>query len=156
MKKDILWIYDENLSDIPNAFAPSYSFGLKYWQYLTLSGDDWLHLREDHEFYTIGILTVLLCLCVEYTDTIGGDRDVFNREDLLIAMKFIENHDPNNLLEIQLKEKVLLGLTIGAEMTTEQLQNPDYEHPRLGEFYDGLQELGTHAILPYFKSKADG
>jgi len=36
LKKDILWIYDENLGQLNAGFAPSGSFNSNYWEYLTI------------------------------------------------------------------------------------------------------------------------
>ena len=152
LKKDILWVYDENIWEINNAFAPSYSFTMKYWEYLTLNGDKWFY-DQDKQFYKLGSLIILLCFCVEYNDIASGDQNVFKREEIPIIIEYVINFKPSDEPEEKLKEKVLLGLEIANSMTSEQLLNSEFEHKLTDKFYDGLRELGTDFISFYYEMK---
>lgn len=152
LKKDILWIYDENIWEINCAFAPSYSFKMKYWEYLTLNGDKWFYEKEK-QFYKIGALIILLCFCVEYNDMAGGDQKVFDRKDLPIITKYVENFAPKNESEIRLKNKVLLGLKMANSLTDRQLLNTEFVHDLADEFYNNLKEIGDDFIASYFEQK---
>ena len=152
LKKDILWIYDENIWEINCAFAPSYSFKLKYWEYLTLNGDKWFY-EEEKQFYKIGALIILLCFCVEYNDVASGDQKVFNKAEIPIITNYVENFVPNDEPEIRLKDKILLGLKIANSMTEEQLLNTDFVHELTDEFYINLKEIGDDFIASYYEQK---
>ncbi len=104
LKKDILWIYDENIWEMNNAFAPSYSFKLKYWEYLTLNGDKWFY-DQDKQFYKLGSLIILLCFCVEYNDIASGDQKVFKREEIPTIIEYVLNFKPSDESEEKLKKK---------------------------------------------------
>lgn len=152
LKKDILWIYDENIYQINCAFAPSDSFSLKYWEYLTINGDKWFS-EDEKQFYKIGTLIILLCFCVEYNDIASGDQKVFKRKELPIITKYVENYIPNDAPEIRLKNKIQLGLQIANSLTDEQLLNTDFVHDLTDEFYHNLKEIGDDFIIPYYEQK---
>lgn len=152
LKKDILWIYDENIWEINCAFAPSYSFSMKYWEYLSLT-DDKPTNEAEWDFYKIGSLIILLCFCVEYMDTLGGDQNVFNKEDFSIIKTYVHNFKPKDKPEENLQKKLLLGLEICASLTTSQLHNDEFIHERSNEFYNGLQEMGIDFIASYYEMK---
>ena len=152
LKKDILWIYDENIWEINCASAPSYLFKMKYWEYLTLNGDKWFY-EEDKQFYKIGSLIILLCFCVEYNNISSGDQKVFKKEELSIVEEYVQNFKPTDEPEKKLKDKVLLGLQIAKSFTDEQLLNTDFEHELNGEFYVDLKEIGTDFIASYYEIK---
>lgn len=152
LKKDILWIYDENIWQVNAAFAPNYSFKMKYWEYLSLNGDKWF-CEEEREFYQIGSMIILLCFCVEYNDIASGDQKVFKREEIPIVIEYVQNFDPKDEPETKLKNKVLLGLKIANSMTDEQLLNSDFVHDWLDEFYQGLKAIGDDFISYYYEMK---
>lgn len=127
LKKDILWIYDENIGDINSVFVPSASFKMKYWEYLTLNGDRWFS-EEEKRFYKIGVLIILLCFCIEYNDVESGDQRAFKRKELPIITTYVQKFMSKNESEINLKNKVLLGLEIASSITTEQLLDTTFEH----------------------------
>ena len=152
LKKDILWIYDENIWEINSAFAPSYSFKMKYWEYLTLNGDKWFY--EDVQlFYKIGSLIILLCFCVEYNNIASGDQKVFKKYEIPTIIKYVENFEPKNKFETKLKNKVLLGLKIANSITDEQLLNTDFVHDLTDKFYQDLKKIGDDFIASYYKKK---
>lgn len=152
LKKDILWIYDENIGQINAGCAPSYSFKLKYWEYLTLDGDKWFY-KEDKVFYKTGVLVILLCLCVEYNCIASGDQQVFNRSDLPTILKYVEDYEAKDESENRIKEKILIGLNIANSMTEEQLLDTDFEHKDLPLFYHNINSIGDDFILSYYQSK---
>lgn len=152
LKKDILWIYDENIWEINCAFAPSYSFKLKYWEYLTLNGDKWFH-EEEKQFYKTGVMIILLCFCVEYNDIAGGDQKVFNQTEIPLITEYVKNYVPNDEPELRLKDKVLLGLQIANSLTGKQLINTDFVHELTNEFYINLKEIGNNIITSYYEQK---
>ena len=152
LKKDILWIYDENYHDLNCAFAPSYSFRMKYWEYLTLKGDKSFY-ENDKNFYIIGSMIILLALCVEYNCIASGDQKVFNKEDLPQIIKYVSNYVPKDDAEIGLKEKLILGLKIANSITEEQLINSEFEHELDEVFYEGLKEIGIDFIGYYYENK---
>ncbi len=152
LKKDILWIYDENLGNLPSAFVPHTSFKMKYWEYLTLNGSQWF-TEEDKEFYQTRALIILLCFCVEYIDIIAGNQEVFNRSELPTILNYVQNYTPRNEAEQRLVNKVILGLEIAKSLTDEQLKDTDFEHDLLKEFYDNLKEIGDDFIKKYYEDK---
>ncbi len=152
LKKDILWIYDENFGDIISVFAPDYSFKSNYWEYLTLDGDKWFY-DEEKAFYHLGCLMVLLCCCSEYVDIASGSQDVFERDNLPVIKKYVKEYQPRNESEKLIKEKVLLGLSIASSMTPENLMNNEFVHKRTSEYYKGLNELGNKIIKNYYEEK---
>lgn len=152
LKKDILWIYDENLGQINAAFTPSYSFNLKYWEYLTIDGDK-LFCKEDKDFYKMGVLVILLCLCVEYNDITSGDQQVFKRHELPIIIKYIKDFKAKDKYEKIIKEKILIGLNIAISLTKEQLVNSGFEHKDLPKFIENINAIGDYFIISYYKSK---
>ncbi len=152
LKKDILWIYDENICEINCAFAPSYSFKLKYWEYLSLNGDKWFNI-EEKQFYKVGALITLLCFCIQYIDIASGDQKVFNKSEIPTIKKYVENYIPNDVREKRLKDKILLGLKIANSMTETQLQNTDFVHELTDEFYINLKKIGDDFIVSYYEQK---
>jgi len=152
LKKDILWIYDENIGQVNAAFAPSYSFKLKYWEYLTIDGDKWFY-KEDKDFYKTGVLVILLCLCVEYNDLASGEQHVFKRHELPIIIKYLKGFKTKGKYEKIIKEKILIGLNIAISLTEEQLVNSDFEHKDLPKFLENINAIGDYFIISYYKSK---
>jgi hypothetical protein len=152
LKKDILWIYDENFGDIINAFVPVDSFKTKYWEYLTLDGDKWFY-DDEKAFYHSGALIILLCCCSEYLDIAGGSQDVFEQEKLPLIKEYVEQYLPKNEQEKLIKEKVLLGLNIALSITPENLIDNEFVHEKTAEYYEGLNELGNTVIKNYYEEK---
>ncbi|HEV7348802.1 hypothetical protein [Telluribacter sp.] len=152
LKKDILWIYDENFGDIVNAFVPPYSFKTNYWEYLTLNGDKYFN-EEEKAFYHIGSLMILLCCCSEYIDIAGGSQDVFKRNNLSVITEYVEQYHPKNQHEKLISEKVLLGLNLAYSMTIENLNDNNFVHERTAEYYDSLNDLGNSVIKAYYERK---
>ncbi len=152
LKKDILWIYDENFGDVINAFVPDYSFKSNYWEYLTLDGDKWFY-DDEKAFYHSGTLIILLCCCSEYVDIAGGSQNVFERDNLPVIKVYVEKYQPKNEVEKLIKEKVLIGLNISLSMTPENLINNEFVHERTAEYYEGLNELGNSVIKNYYEEK---
>jgi hypothetical protein len=152
LKKDILWIYDENIGRLNAGFIPHYSFSLKYWEYLTLDSDKLLY-EEDRVFYKTGVLVILLCQCVEYNCIPSGNQQVFNRSDLPTIFKYVEDYKPKNGSESRIREKILFGLTIAKSMTEEQLIDNGFEHQDLPEFYDKINAIGDDFMFSYYRSK---
>ena len=152
LKKDILWIYDENLGDLPNAFVPHTSFQMQYWEYLTLDGNKWFY-EKDREFYKTGALIVLLCFCVEYNDMLSGNQSVFNRAELPTILNYVQNYTHKNEAEQRLTTKVILGLEIAKSLTDEQLKDTDFEHELTKEFFENLKEIGDDFITKYYEDK---
>jgi|GEM_PF-3391420 len=150
LRKDILWLYDENFIQINCAFVPTYSFKLNYWEYLTLHS---LKSNEQLEFYRIGSLITILCQCVEYVDIAGGNQEVFKKEEICIIKNYVENFEPKDDPEINLKAKVLLGLKISESITDQQLLNSEFEHELNGEFFKNINSIGIDFIGAYYDQK---
>jgi hypothetical protein len=148
LKKDILWIFDENGAELHNAFVPVDSFILPYWEYVTLNGDQFFR-NEEKRFYREGALVILLCMIAEYVDIQGGSQAVFGDnkiEDILIR---INQFQPVNEKQNTLKEIVLLGLSIVAVITEEDIaKNEDLKHPHLDKFYTHLRWVSRTIIQP--------
>jgi len=153
LKKDILWVFDENGQELHHAFVPDYSFTLPYWEYVNLSGNQYLY-DEQKQFYREGTLIVILCMVVEYIDIQGGNQLVFgvNKPEAILA--YIRQFDPVNEKQTSLKELVILGLTIAISITKEDIaRNKDFEHPDLNSFYARLPWVNQTFIQSYYKSK---
>ncbi len=153
LKKDILWVFDENTGQLNASFVPDYSFSSKYWEYLTLDDDELLAMT-DIDFYRQGILIIILCMTVEYIDTTTGNQKVFGDTAINHIDKYVEAFQTENKNQEALKNLITLGLTIAASMTKEDLLNTDgYDHKDLDKFYAQLNWVDVTFIKSYFNSK---
>ena len=150
LKKDILWIFDENYGDIKNAFVPSYSFTLKYWEYLTLYGDEGFD-EDEKKFYLGGVLTILLCFCSEYLDIEAGSQSVFDHNELPMISNYVKEYVPREKSEKLIKDKILLGLKIAHSMTERDLNDYNYVHEDNDEYYQDIDVIGNVFINDYYK-----
>lgn len=153
LKKDILWVFDENTSQLNASFIAEDSFKSSYWEYSTLDGDEWFS-DEDKKFYRQGALIITLCMTVEYIDTASGNQQVFGATKINHIISHIENFKPINQNQFKLKSIALLGLNIADSMTENDLLNTDgYNHPDLKKFYSELDWVDSTFIKAYYKSK---
>ena len=152
LKKDILWMYDQNIGEMNSAFVPSDSFRSKYWKYLTLDGDKWFY-KEEKEFYIIGTLIILLCFCVEYNDIEGGDQGVFSKEEFPEIIKYVGSYESQNSSEQALKDKIMLGLEMANSMTELELLTTDFKHIKQAEFLKDINRIADTFILNYYEEK---
>lgn len=152
LKKDILWIYDENYLQINCAFVPDYSFKLNYYEYLTLAEEGNNHQGE-FDFYKTGSLIIILCKCVEYIDTAGGNQKVFNKSKFPLIEKYIKNYIPIDEPEKNLQSKILLGIQIAKSYTDEQLLDADFQHKSTEKFFENINSIGNDFIAAYFRKK---
>ncbi|RYZ24949.1 MAG: hypothetical protein EOO10_19525 [Chitinophagaceae bacterium] len=153
LKKDILWIFDENGAELHHAFVPADSFILPYWEYVTINGDQFF--QDDEKcFYREGTLVVVLCMIAEYVDIQGGSQAVFGDNKIKDILTCINQFEPANEKQNLLKGIVLLGLSIAANITAEDIaKNEDFKHPDLDRFYMELQWVSKAIIQPYYKAK---
>lgn len=153
LKKDILWVFDENGSELHNAFVPDYSFTLPYWEYVTLNGDQYFY--DGHkQFYREGALIIILCMIAEYVDIQGGSQSVFGNNKFEDIITYIERFEPANDKQRLLKGLVTLGLSIATSITKEDIvRNEDIDHPQLQNFYAKLPWVTTTFIQTYYKAK---
>lgn len=155
LKKDILWVFDENGSELHNAFVPDYSFTLPYWEYITLTGDEYFY-DEQKQFYREGTLIIILCMTAEYVDIIGGSQLVFGDNKAENILDYIRQYEPVNEKQSSLKELVILGLSIATSITKEDIaRNEDFEHPQLRNFYAKLPWVSQTFIQTYYRLKLD-
>jgi hypothetical protein len=151
LRKDILWIFDENTGQLNASFVPDYSFKSKYWEYLTLDSEEQI---ADIDFYKEGVLIIILCMTVEYMDTSSGNQEIFGGTEISEIVNYIEAFNPTNQDQNKLKALVLLGLNIAASMTQSDLLNTDgYQNKDLDNFYSQLKWVDTTFIRGYFNSK---
>ncbi len=153
LKKDILWIFDENTGQLNASFVPEHSFSNQYWKYLTLDNDEILS-QSDINFYKEGVLIIILCMTVEYMDTTSGNQKVFGDTSIHLIDSYIEMFNALNQNQEKLKFLVRLGLTIAASMTQQDLLDTgEYNHKDLDTFYSQLNWVDTTFIKLYFNSK---
>lgn len=153
LKKDILWIFDENGGELHNAFVPNYSFSLPYWEYASINGDKYFY-DDQKKFYREGTLIILLCMLAEYVDIPGGSQIVFGGNELKTILSYVRQFEPTNENQNSLKELLVLGLSIAMTITKEDIaKNEDFEHPELGKFLSALTWVNKTFIQPYYKSK---
>jgi len=153
LKKDILWVFDENGAELHNAFVPADSFILPYWEYVTLNGDQFFRDEEKH-FYREGTLVIILCMIAEYVDIQGGSQLVFGDNKITVILTCINQFEPTDEKQASLKEIVLLGLSIAAVITEEDIAiNEDFKHSDLDRFYMQLRWVSKAIIQPYYKAK---
>lgn len=146
-------MFDENGSELHNAFVPDYSFILPYWEYVTLNGDKYLQEKEKH-FYREGALIIVLCMVAEYVDILGGSQLVFGDNPIDDITACIRQFEPINENQTSLKEVVIMGLSIAASITKEDIaKNEEIKHPGLSSFYARLPWVNQTFIQSYFKSK---
>jgi hypothetical protein len=155
LKKDILWMFDENGSELHNAFVPDYSFTLPYWEYVTLNGGKFFS-EEEKQFYKEGSLIIILCMVAEYVDIIGGSQLVFGNNKIDYILDYIKLFEPVNQKQSTLKDLLILGLSIAASITKEDLsRNEDFEHSHMDHFYSKLPWVSITFIQAYYKAKLD-
>ena len=153
LKKDILWIFDENTRQLNASFVPDSSFTSKYWEYLTLDNDEILS-QADMNFYKEGVLIIILCMTIEYIDTTSGNQKVFGNTEIKDINNYIKAFKTINQNQEKLKALVKLGLTIASSMRQQDLINTDgYNHKDLDTFYSQLNWVDTTFIKTYFSSK---
>lgn len=154
LKKDILWIFDENTNQLNSSFVPDYSFQSKYWEYLTLDGDKWFY-EKDRNFYKQGVLIIILCMTIEYIDTVGGNQKVFGQTQLNTIIQYVHNFQQINTNQERLKKIVTLGLDIANSMTESDLINSNsYQHKELDTFYNQTSWVDDNFIKSYFQTLA--
>ncbi|NIG54510.1 hypothetical protein [Chitinophaga sp. Cy-1792] len=153
LKKDILWIFDENGADLHHAFVPGHSFTIPYWQYMTLHKDvDWVD--EEVKFSIAGAMIVTLCMVVEYIDIVGGDQSIFSTTPLAEVLDYTRNFEPADENLHFLKNLLIAGLTIATGITKEDLwKNEPLEGLEIDAFYEKLRQVRERFILPYYQSK---
>ena len=153
LKKDILWAFDFNGSELHNSFVPEYSFVLPYWEHTNLNGGE-LFYDEDKFFYREGALIIVLCMVVEYIDIQGGNQLVFGDTKLKDVLVYVQQFEPSNDKQEYLKSTVIQGLSIGSTITKEDMyKNEDFEHVDLSNFYSKLSWISKEFIQAYYKSK---
>ena len=152
LKKDILWIFVENTTQLNSSFVPAYSFQSNYWEYITLDGDEWFY-EEDKNFYKQGALIIILCITIEYIDTVGGEQDTFGQTQLNTISQYVHNFKSENTDQERLKNIVVLGLDIANSMTENDLKNSgDYQHKDLDTFYSQTSWVDITFIKSYFQT----
>ena len=152
LKKDILWIFDENTGQLNASFVPDDSLKSKYWEYLTLVDEKEVSPGDIH-FYIEGVLIIILCMTIEYNDTTTGNKKVFGDTRVKDIKGLVEAFIPSNQNQEKLKTLVLLGLSIADSMTPMDLLDTDgYDHKDLKKFYSQLNWVDTTFIKPYFIS----
>src|SRR5688572_31557180 len=116
LKKDILWMFDENGKELQHAFVPEYSFTLPYWEYATINGDKYFYDEQKH-FYRQGSLIVILCMIAEYIDIQGGNQMVFGDNKVERIVEYISRFEPLEESQNKLKQIVIMGLSIATSIT---------------------------------------
>lgn len=153
LKKDILWMFDENGGELHNSFVPAYSFTLPYWEYASIDGDEYFY-ADQKNFYREGALIILLCMLAEYLDIQGGSQLVFGDNSLTTIDSYVRQFEPSNENQKSLKELVILGFSIAVTITKEDIaKNEDFEHPELNRFLASLAWADRTFIQIYYKSK---
>ena len=153
LKKDILWIFDENGGELQHSFVPNYSFTLPYWEYASINGDKYFY-DDEKNFYREGTLIIILCMLAEYVNIQGGSQLVFGDNDLKVILNYIRQFEPANENQNSLKERAILGLSIAITITKEDIaRNEDFEHPELDKFLSSLLWADKKFIQLYYKSK---
>lgn len=154
LKKDILWVYDENYTQISAAFLQSEWFTLDYHEYLFLLKDEYF---TDHDFYIEGVLVILLAACIEYIDTNGGDPRTLKRLGIKRVQVAVQKFMPQTDNQMVLKERVLFGLEIADTLSENDLLTTDLDlderHPGSTSFYENINALVDDIIKAYYKSK---
>lgn len=153
LKKDVLWIFDQNGGELHNSFVPDYSFTLPYWEYVSINGDKYFY-DADKDFYREGAHIIILCMLAEYVDIPGGSQLVFGDTDLKDILSHVRRFEPANENQNSLKELTILGLSIAVTITKEDLaKNEDYKHPEIDKFFSTLRWVDKTFIQAYYKSK---
>lgn len=154
LKKDILWVFDECVGDLHNPFIPDESFKTSYWEYLRLKGERWFNDKE-RKFYKQGVLVVILCMTVEYTDTVSGNQRLFGNTKIDEVLNYVCDFEPVNADEKKLKDTVRLGLDVAGSMTESDLKNADgFNHPDLAKLHGQLDWVDRTFVKAYFKERA--
>jgi hypothetical protein len=153
LKKDILWIFNENGGELHNSFVPDYSFTLPYWEYASINGDKYFY-DDEKNFYREGSLIIILCMLAENLDIQGGSQLVFGDNDLKVILNYVKQFEPTNKNQNSLKELAILGLSIAVTITKVDIaRNEDLEHPEMDKFFSLLQWVDKTFIQAHYKSK---
>ena len=153
LKKDIVWVFDQNGMELHNSHIPIELFTLPYWEYTLLEGDKGLE-EKDINFYKEGAMIILLCMVAEYIDIPGGNQLVFGSTKIASIINYIEKFKPANDNQAKLKESLLLGLSIASSITNSDIViNEDYKHPDLKKFYSRLNWVTNVFITAYYRSR---
>jgi hypothetical protein len=150
LKKDILWIFDENTNDLPSAFVPRDSFRSKYWEYLSLEGDKWFYEKE-RRFYRTGVMIILIFMTLEFIDTESGDQKIFGETKVNEIINYVESFKPMKQDEDRLKLILLNLLSIANSMTISDLSNKDFTYPGRDEVVTDLKWVDETFIKFYFR-----
>lgn len=153
LKKDILWVFDENIGDLWNAYVPLDSFTLPYWEYTTLYSDGRSSPAE-LQFLREGALIIVLCVIAENIDPDSGNLSVFKNYKPATISHYMNRIEPDSEEQRELIGLILLGLKIAAD-ADEKIYWEGYEfaHPDRDAFFEKLGWVNETFIVPYFKSK---
>lgn len=155
LKKDILWVFDENGKELHNAYIPDYSFLLPYWEYPTISGGEFFS-TEEKKFYVDGALIIVICMISEYIDIPAGGQLVFGNTKIADISAYIKKFDPVSENQIKLRDIALLGLSVVKDITHEDIaKNEEFEHPDVHKFYSHLPWVSETFVDPYYKMKTN-
>lgn len=153
LEKDILWVYDQHVGDVHNPFIPDNSYSLKYWEYLSLAGD--ILDERTQRFYRQGILIILLCMAIEYADTLSGNQRHFAGTEIQTIIDCVNRVDPMDPKEKKLRDCVGLALGIAKSMTEEDLNRVNsYIHPDLEILQTQLDWIDETFLRAYFRERA--
>jgi hypothetical protein len=153
LKKDILWNFDENGTELFNSFLPEGTFDLSYWEYLSVEGGEDLGYEET-TFYRVGSLILVLTKIAEYIDIPGGNQNSFGGTPFHELEWYVRSFQPADPKQSQLMEAALLGLSIAKTITQEDISdNDDYQHRNIGRFVDQLHWVEQTFVLAYYRSK---
>jgi hypothetical protein len=149
LKKDILWIYDENAGSLKDPFIPHHSFKLKYWEYVTLYGNKILS-ESEIKFYKKGALIITLCMAIDFIDTLSGNQQIFGTTKINDVQDSIKAYEPITPDEIKLKDVVALSLSIADSMTIYDNNSFGYTHPDMDKLNQNLIWVDDTFIKSYF------
>ena len=151
LKKDILWIFDENGAELNNSYIPNESFTLPYWEYLLLEGN--MVNRKQINFYKEGAIIILLSMLSEYIDIPSGNQEVFVSTTISDIVPYADRFQTSNKNQETLKTILLVGLSIAAEISKDNIfSNEDFKNKDLESFHSGLNWVSNTFIIPYFES----
>lgn len=151
LKKDILWVFDENTTDLFNAYIPKDSFQRTYWEYLSLNGDKFFY-EDEKDFYIQGVLIIILCMTIQYIDTTSGNQDIFGESEIDFIIKCIKDFKPRNPNQNRLKDIVVTRLKTANKLTKDDLINKEYDRGNLDDFIKDLKWIDSEFIQSYFRS----
>lgn len=153
LRKDILWVFDQNVGDLWNPFVPLDSMTLPYWVYTTLNSDSYSNPAE-LQFLREGAMIIILCVITEHIDVECADREVFKYYKPETIGHYIHRIEADSEQQEELIALIRSGLRMAADLDNNAYWDEyGYHHPERDAYFAKLGWVNDTFIVPYFRSR---